>query len=329
MKIPVVQLPTLEFVYRNSRAVDGPATAASFFRRLPQFIRSLRQLARVVRETQPDVILNFFEPLTSLYAVTALRRPPVVAVGHQFMFHHPAYIRPPQFRMQQWGMSLYTKILGLRQTRLALSFYEAPDLPEKNITVCPPILRKQLFELTPNPNGDFVLIYLLNHGYAEQISRWSDANPGTKLHCFYDKPEAPAEQAHSASLTFHRLDGEKFLRMMGECKHVVCTAGFESVSEAAWLGKPLILVPVENHVEQQINALDAAQCGFGIAETKFNLDRLKELPATLIGGKFQPWVRKAEAILWRAVERAVGNGSATKELSCPAEDEPVSEKPAV
>jgi len=50
--------------------------------------------------------------------------------------------------------------------------------------------------------------------------------------------------ATTDTLTFHRLDGEKFLRMMGECKYVACTAGFESVSEAAWLGKPLFLVPV-------------------------------------------------------------------------------------
>ena len=78
--------------------------------------------------------------------------------------------------------------------------------------------------------------------------------------------------------------------MMAECRHVVCTAGFESVSEAAWLGKPLFLVPVENHVEQQVNALDAEQFGIGLAETSFNLDRLAELPASLPVEKFRAWL---------------------------------------
>jgi len=166
-------------------------------------------------------------------------------------------------------------------------------------------LRKQLFGLRPKPNGDFTLVYLLNHGYAGQIIAWSAKNPQTRLHCFYDKPGAPAEFQHSPSLTFHKLDGEKFLTMMAECRHVVCTAGFESVSEAAWLGKPLFLVPVENHVEQQVNALDAQQFGIGLAEKSFNLDRLAELPDRLPVEKFRNWVNGAPAKLFQAVELAV------------------------
>ncbi len=168
------------------------------------------------------------------------------------------------------------------------------------------------FRSTPNPNGDFVLVYLLNHGYADQIISWSAKNPQTKLHCFYDKPGAPAEFQHSPSLTFHKLDGEKFLKMMADCRHVVCTAGFESVSEAAWLGKPLFLVPVENHVEQQVNAIDAEQFGLGIAEKSFNLDRLCELPDRLPTEKFRAWMDCGPEKLFQAIEHAInGTGSAT------------------
>jgi uncharacterized protein (TIGR00661 family) len=125
------------------------------------------------------------------------------------------------------------------------------------------------------------------------------------LHCFYDKPGAPAELEHSPALTFHRLDGEKFLQMMAECRNVVCTAGFESVSEAAWLGKPLFLVPVENHVEQQVNALDAQQFGLGVTEKQFNLDRLAELPERLPVEKFRHWISTAPEKLFAAINLAV------------------------
>ena len=46
----------------------------------------------------------------------------------------------------------------------------------------------------------------------------------------------------------HALDGELFLQMMAGCRGVACTAGFESVCEAAYFGKPLLMVPIENHV---------------------------------------------------------------------------------
>lgn len=304
MKTPVRRLPTLEFKYKDSRAVSNTATLLGVLGNLPKYRRIVRQLDEVVRETRPDVILNFFEPIAAFYALTRKHRPPVVAIGHQFMFQHPGYVQTPDLWKQLLSMKLYTLLLGARATKLALSLYEAPDLPDKRIIVGPPILRKQLFGLQPNPNGDFTLVYLLNHGYAEQIVKWSDANPKTRLHCFYDKPGAPSEFQHSPALTFHKLDGEKFLQLMAGCRNVVCTAGFESVSEAAWLGKPLFLVPVENHVEQQVNAIDAQQFGLGLAEKSFNLDRLAELPARLPTEKFHAWMTCAPQKLFQAIEQA-------------------------
>lgn len=311
MKVRVTQMPTLEFKYKNNRSVSNVATLAGVILNFPKYMRLLRQLGDVVQAAQPDVILNFFEPLAAFFALTRRHRPPVVAIGHQFMIQHPGYVRAPKLRTQQLGLRLYARVLGARTTKLALSLYAAPDLPQKQILVSPPILRKQLFELKSNPNGEFVLVYLLNHGYAEQIIQWSAKNPQTKLHCFYDKPGAPAEFQHSPSLFFHRLDSEKFLRMMAECRHVVSTAGFESVCEAAWLGKPLFLVPVENHIEQQLNALDAQRYGIAIAEKSFNLDRLKELPDRLPTETFHAWTASAAKRLFTAIETAIAEKSRT------------------
>jgi uncharacterized protein (TIGR00661 family) len=310
MKLPVRQLPTLEFKYKNSRAVNNTATLLGAVANLPKYVRLIRQLDEIVRVAQPDVIINFFEPIAAFYALTRRRRPPVVAIGHQFMFQHPGYVRTPQLWKQLLSMKIFTRLLGARSTRLALSLYEAPDLPGKRLIVGPPLLRKQLFGLQSNPAGRFTLVYLLNHGYAEQIIRWSAAHPETRLHCFYDKPGAPAEFRHSPALTFHKLDGEKFLNMMADCRNVVCTAGFESVSEAAWLGKPLFLVPVENHIEQQVNAIDAQQFGIGVAEKSFNLDRLAELPDHLPTAQFHAWMKCAPKKFFQAVAAAIGGGPA-------------------
>jgi len=283
---------------------------AGVARKIPAYWRGLRSLRAAVREQRPDVIINFFESLTGLYAWTCRNRPPVVAVAHQFMFGHPDYVRAPGLRLQQLGLKWLVQLAGAASTRVALSLYEAPDLPGKKLTVCPPILRRQLFALQPNPNGVFVLVYLLNHGYAGQIQEWHNKHPETVLHCFYDKPGAPPELRQDETLTFHRLDGDKFLRMMAECKCVASTAGFESLAEAAWLGKPLFLVPVENHVEQQINSIDAVRMGLGVADTSFNFDRLAELPDHLDTAKFHAWLRRAEPVLLGTLERAVQGTSA-------------------
>ena len=41
-----------------------------------------------------------------------------------------------------------------------------------------------------------------------------------------------------------------------------------------YLGKPIMMVPVPNHIEQEINAWDGQRAGAGISDTKFNLSNL-------------------------------------------------------
>src|SRR5277367_2599831 len=93
MKMPITKIATPDFSYKNNRKVNLPASLAGIARKIPAYWRGLRALQALVRESQPDVIINFFEPLTGLYALTCRNRPPVVAVAHQFMYEHPSYVR--------------------------------------------------------------------------------------------------------------------------------------------------------------------------------------------------------------------------------------------
>src|SRR6202000_890987 len=149
---------------KTNGKVNMPATLAGIVKQLPAYWRSLRAIRAAVRESQPDVIINFFEPITGFYALTSRNRPPVVAVAHQFMLEHPSYVRVSENRLSQFVMKWYIRLVGAASMKFALSLYEAPDLPQENLVVSPPILRRQLFDLQPNPNGNFVLAYLLNHG---------------------------------------------------------------------------------------------------------------------------------------------------------------------
>src|SRR5580698_839731 len=118
MKLPVRQLPTLEFKYKNNRSVSNSATLLGVLAKLPKYAGLVRQIEAIVRETKPDIILNFFEPIAAFYTLTRRKRPPVVAVGHQFMFQHPNYVHAPKLWKQIFGMRVYTWIIGARATKL-------------------------------------------------------------------------------------------------------------------------------------------------------------------------------------------------------------------
>ena len=292
------------FSFQSGRGVSTLATLRQAFSGIGKYRESLATVQETVEHTQPDVILNFLEPLTGVFNLWHRHGIPVISVGHQFMLGHPEFVHCNKFALQQWTMRRYVGVAGARSTKLALSFYPAEPVPQKRLFVCPPLLRAEVFELAPDQPGRFLLAYVLNQGYAEDILRWHAAFPDVELHCFCEKPKVEPVWRYDATLTFHKLDGAKFLRMMSESRGVACTAGFESLNEAAWFGKPLLVVPVANHVEQYLNALDAQKAGLALAAESFDLTPLLRPWKKANLGPYRDWLRQAGLRLLEVIEEA-------------------------
>ena len=291
------------------RSVRPWATLWHELGRTPSFIQSLKTIDQAVRQHDPDVIVNFFEPLGGFYALRYRPQASLVAVGHQYMFHHPAYQFPPGRWGERWMTRAFARMTAWgAERRLALSLYPAPNRPAHRLRVLPPLLRPQLFRQPQDQNEPFFLVYILNSGYAEEVIRWHEQNPDVPLHCFWDRPDAAAVEPYDDTLTFHQLDDAKFLRLMARCRGFVSTAGFESVAEAMYLGTPVQVVPVEGHYEQLCNAFDTVRAGAGIRSTRFNMDALRDFVPqyTPHADRFQRWVHHAHSRFVHEIEAAAG-----------------------
>lgn len=292
------------FSFNGGKGVSTLATVWQAVSRLGRYRESLATIASTIERTRPDLIVNFLEPLTGVFNLLRRHQIPVVSVGHQFMLGHPEFVRSRRLALQQWTMRRYVGLAGAGSTKLALSFYPATSLPEQHLFVCPPLLRREVLELPQDVPGRFLLAYVLNQGYTSEILRWHSANPEVELHCFCEKPKVEPVWRYDSTLSFHKLDGVKFLQMMAGSRGVACTAGFESLNEAAWLGKPLLVVPVGNHVEQRLNALDAEKAGLAVAADSFDLTPLLAPRKERNLDAYRNWVRRAEPMFLSVIEAA-------------------------
>lgn len=290
------------FCFQGTKGVATLATLRQAFSGRARYRESLAVLGEAIDRTQPDLIVNFLEPLVGLLNLLRPHEIPVLAVGHQFMLDHPQFVRSHRFAFQQSTMRQYVRLTGARSCRLALSFYPAATIPARRLIVCPPLLRAKVFELQPDLPGRFLLAYVLNQGYTEDILRWHALYPEVELHCFCEKPKIEPVWRYDSTLSFHKLDGVKFLKMMAESRGVACTAGFEALNEAAWLGKPLLVVPVANHVEQYLNAMDAQMAGLATAATSFDLTPLLNPRKTGDLEAYRSWLRRAGSILVSVID---------------------------
>lgn len=185
--------------------------------------------------------------------------------------------------------------------KLALSFREMEDDEEAYVRVVPPLLRREVLSCE-GTEGDYLHGYMVNSGFGENILHWHSAHPEIPLHFFWDKQDEAEVCRVDDTLSFHQLDDVKFLRYMAGCKAYATTAGFESVCEAMYLGKPLLMVPA--HIEQDCNAYDAFRSGAGVISEEFDLERLLDFSEHFHPNMaFRYWVRSCDWRILRCIER--------------------------
>lgn len=140
-------------------------------------------------------------------------------------------------------------------------------------------------------SGSYLHGYLLNSGFSEEIRSWHSRHPSVPMHFFWDKKDQRAEVIIDDCLSFHQLDDTLFLRYMSGAKAYATTAGFESVCEAMYLNKPVLMVPT--HIEQACNAYDASLSGAGVVADCFDLDALLSISESHVENPvFRHWVKQ-------------------------------------
>ncbi|MCA9737484.1 MAG: UDP- glucuronosyltransferase [Gemmatimonadetes bacterium] len=295
--------------------VSVPRTTLYNLARAGAYRRAVEWIRGQVEDLRPDLVVNFYDALGGVALGSG--RIPVVSVAHQYLLGHPGTPAPPFRPLELATFRLLNRASAPGATpRLALSFRDLPDGPTPHTRVVPPLLRRRVRE-APVETADHLLVYVVNDGYGDAIARWHERNRHVLVHAFWDRPGAPEEERPHANLTFHRLSDTRFLELMRTCRGFVGTAGFESVAEALWLGKPVLVVPTGNQVEQAWNAREAVAAGAGIARRTFALDDfLAYLPNHRdVSTEFRGWVQRGGARIRGVLEdaaaaRTAGSGRA-------------------
>jgi uncharacterized protein (TIGR00661 family) len=337
--VPLVCLPSPNFVTDNRcRSIRTWPTIWKNLWKAGAYLRSIRTIRKLFAFHQPDLVINFYEPLAGLCRIGYTAGPPMVSIAHQYVYIHPGFHFPRGNRWEHALLRGYSRLTAIGSDRvLAIAANPIPGKAPERLVVIPPVLRREVLSLHPHEAG-YLLVYLLNQGYMDEIRRWHEAHPTVPLHCFTDSREVRDTYKGTwkvdDTLCFHALDDRAFLARLAGCHGVATTAGFETVCEAMFLGKPVLMVPVEGHIEQSCNARDFAAMGAGIDDRSFRLDRLLEyIPQYRFQTEgYRQWVQAAERIIMDQVCRVSRNETPVNEMVTPVvrmPDEPPSQAAVV
>ncbi|MDQ7039647.1 MAG: glycosyltransferase family protein [Rhodothermus sp.] len=253
-------VPTLRQVLHGNRM----RLLATLQANLP-VLRRLRQLLDELTETlatfRPHLVITDFEALTPRAA--ARLGLPVLSFNHQQIVTETRYNLPLRYWKDALLAHLAIHLIAPRKPLhvLLTSFYFPPLRHPERTTLIPPVIRPEVQQLTPVEDGP-VLVYFNQPEGIDHLPDMLARLPASFI--LYNVPP-PVHAADYPNLTFKTPSIDGFLEDLARCRAVLCTAGFTLISEALYLGKPLLVVPNRGIFEQTLNALFLEREGLGSA----------------------------------------------------------------
>ncbi|MBD5642275.1 MAG: teichoic acid biosynthesis protein [Desulfovibrio sp.] len=283
----VARLPNLGTAFKNYR-VDLAATIRRSLPLLAGFRKYVARALDIIGRFRPDVCITDLEPFVP--AAAARAGIPCLTLDHQHTLTLCRHNLPASLLWDAALQGLTPRFL-FRPTaaNLLISFYQPPVRPGWNAAVKPPILRQKTLGLVPE-SGEDILVYQSNSRDRRLLDFLASS---TRRVCHvYGYAETSAK---TGNIVFHKRDEDEFGERLAKCAYVIMGGSHTLMSEALYLGKPVLSIPLLAMLEQRINALYLQRLGYGIQASMAELgpglladfeQRLPEFRQAIAAGDF-------------------------------------------
>ncbi len=192
-----------------------------------------------------DLVINDFEPVSAW--ACHRKKLPCISLSHQCAVLHPAAPMPEEIDpIGKLVLSRYAPVTA------AYGFH-FKAFAENIFT---PVIRKEIRALTPTNEGHYT-VYLPAYSDELMIKHLSQF-PEAKWDVFSKHNKEPIT---TGNITINKIDNAAFVKSMASSAGVLCGGGFEGPAEAMYLGKKVLVVPMQGQFEQQCNAVGAVVMG--------------------------------------------------------------------
>lgn len=254
-------------VYENN-AVNNRKTFVKAMKTLPRDLNSnLKLLYKIARDFKPRIIVSDFEFYASL--LSNLLRIPLISIDNMHVITRCNIEYPDKYRAEKLKAEGVVRSFIVRPERYIIISYFCPEIkdPEKTI-IYPPVLRKEIMGLK-GEYGDHILVYQTSKSNEKLLKTLKSFGEKFVIYGFdLDKKDG--------NLEFKSFNESEFFEDIQNSRAVITNGGFTLISEALYLKKPVLSIPVKGQFEQILNAIYLEKLGYGEFHEEINNDNLKK-----------------------------------------------------
>ena len=219
-------------------------------------VRPMAFIRDVFRDpaSEPDLIVTDYEPITAWMARRRGLRS--IGMGHLYAFAWPEVPRAP----------------GNPITRSVLDWFAPASIPAGahwdafGAPVLPPTVAPEIRLLTRGSIESELIVVYLGFEPLNRLVPLLKQFPRYRFNIYAKVTEEQRDQ----NVTIRPVSRPQFVADLSRCAGVIANAGFTLTSECLHLGIPILVKPIDGHLEQESNALALEQLRIGMVTRRLS-----------------------------------------------------------
>ncbi len=221
--------------------------------------QNVRTYFDIVEKFEPDAVITDFESFSYLFARNHFL--PVISIDNMQIInrceHEPSLLQGHEGSYEMTRSIVKAKCPGAFHYLVSTFFY--PRVRKLRTSLLPSILRPEILN-AKSEQGEHLLVYQTTTSNPALMKELK----ASKVPCrVYGYKRDLASDEVDGNLTFKPFSESGFIDDLRTSRGVVGGGGFTLMSEAVYLRKPMLSVPIAGQFEQVINALYLDQLGYG------------------------------------------------------------------
>lgn len=222
--------------------------------------QNVKKYFELVDTFAPDVVISDFESFSYLFGRNHFL--PVISVDNMQIInrckHDAELLAGHEDQFELTKSIVKSKLPGAFHYLITTFFY--PDVRKERTTLAPSILRPDILQ-AKSEQGDHLLVYQTMTTNTALIDQLKASGVECRIYGFR---RDLTSDVRDGNLLFRPFSEAGFIDDLRTARGVVGGGGFTLMSEAVYLRKPFLSVPVEGQFEQVLNALYLQRLNYGM-----------------------------------------------------------------
>lgn len=271
-------------------------TLLNFFLGFPaRDIKNFFIYKKIFKSFKPRFVISDMEP-DAFYFSKFFHTPVISIDNNSFVARYEDIEIPENSRLMFWGTKLMFSAWNPNADYYIITTFINAESRSPKIIFVPPILRQQILNYKPRDNGH-ILVYQTSSKSKSFLDILKKFDKNFIIYGFNVEKK-------DENLTFKRFNEDVFFDDFGCASGVITNGGYTLISEAVYLHKPLLSVPIKKQLEQVYSSLYIDKLGYGSYQKNFTYEGIKNFLNNLsaYGKNIENYAQTGNEVLFEILE---------------------------